>query len=149
SSARQPQRRRARPAVACRWGGVLGYSSLHQLPDQRSQERMVRLKTNGALAGVVILESVLQGFHHGAWVEGEVIRGCAKPYEHLSVEAEGGELVADAPFRPWSRDPDALPQRFEGGSLVVAQRSEVLVDGLWSGLDLGLRSHGFFSFIPH
>src|SRR5437867_6180221 len=102
------------------------------------------MKTKGAL-GVGILEFVLVGFHHGAWVEGAVICGCAKPHQHFSVEAEGRELVADALFSSWSRSPDGLSQPLERGPLVVAQGRKVIVNGLGLSLDLGLSSHGFFS----
>ena len=82
---------------------------------------MVRLKTNGALAGVVILELVHVGFHDGAWIKGAVVRGCAKPEEHSSVETESGELVADALFGSRSCGPDRLSQPFERGSNAVSK----------------------------
>src|SRR5207245_3489565 len=77
-------------------GGVPCDARLHQLPDERSREGMVRLKTNRALPGLEVLELALVGFDDGARVERAMIRGCAKPDEHSSIETEGGELIADA-----------------------------------------------------
>src|SRR5712692_8297916 len=101
-------------------GGVLRDTSLHQLPYQGGRQGIGRLKTNGALAGVVTLEFVLVRFHRGAAhrVEGAVICGRTKRDKRFPVETEGGKLVADALFRSWGRSPDGLPQLLERHSLV-------------------------------
>src|SRR5206468_11779727 len=91
----------------------------------------VRLEANGALAGVVVLELVLVGFHRGRAheVEGAVPRRRAEAHQH-SILTVSGDLVADALFSLRRGRPDGSSQSLERGSLVVAQGGEVLVDGL-------------------
>src|SRR5689334_2259479 len=72
---------------------------LDQLSHQRSRQLLVRLEADGTLADVVPRELVLHVLHHGAGVEGAVVLGGGEPDEHLPVEAEGGDLVADALLR--------------------------------------------------
>ena len=62
-----------------------------------------------------------------------MVRGRAKGHKHLSVKTESGKLVADAFFGFGRHGLDGSPKRFEGGSLVIAQRCKVLVDGLGFG----------------
>src|SRR5438093_10763604 len=78
---------------------VLRDPSLYQLPHKGNRQGLVRLKADGALAGVIVLELVLVGFHRRRTheVEGTVVRGRAEGYKH-SVLTESGELVADALF---------------------------------------------------
>jgi hypothetical protein len=92
------------------------------------------VKADGAFAGVVGLELVFVGFHgQRTGVQGAVIRGRAKGHKHLSVKKESGKLVADAFFGFGRHGLDGSPKRFESGSLVIAQRCKVLVDGLGFG----------------
>ena len=74
------------------------------------------------------------GFHRErTGIEGAVVRGRAKGHKHLSVKTESGKLVADAFFGFGRHGLDGSPKRFEGGSLVIAQRCEVIVGGLGFG----------------
>src|SRR6266545_6230807 len=100
---------------------------LYQLPHEGGGQGIVRLKADGALAGVVVLELVLVRFHRGRThgVKGAVFRGCAKGHKH-SVKTESGELVADALFGLRRCSPDGLSQFLKRGSLVIAQGCEVL-----------------------
>src|SRR6266545_8305859 len=97
---------------------VLRDPSLHQLPHKGNRQGLVRLKADGALAGVIVLELVLVGFHSGRTheVEGAVVRGRAEGDEH-SVLTESGELIADALFSLRRCSPDSLSKFFERGSL--------------------------------
>src|SRR5258706_3643541 len=114
---------------------VLFDPRVDQLPHEVDRQGLVGRDADGPLAGVVLLELFLVGFHRRTAheVEGAVARGRAEAHEH-SVLTEGGELVADALLSLRRRSLDGLPQSLERGSLVVAQGCEVLVDGPWSCL---------------
>src|SRR5260370_29538998 len=66
---------------------------LYQLPYQGRRQGPVRWKADGALAGVVVLELVLEGLYHSG-VEGAVVRGGTVSHKQLSLKTESGELVA-------------------------------------------------------
>src|SRR5262249_41106133 len=110
---------------------VLRDPSFHQLPNKGGRQGVVRLKADGALAGVELLELVLMSFDRGGTheVEGAVLRGRAETHKH-PVLTESGDLVADALFSLRRRRPDGLSEFLERGSLVIGQCSEVVVDGL-------------------
>src|SRR5215831_21171595 len=71
---------------------VLRDPSLYQLPHKGVRQGLVRLKADGPLAGVVVLEFVLVSLHRGRTheVEGAVVRCRAEGHKH-SVLTESGE----------------------------------------------------------
>jgi hypothetical protein len=60
-----------------------------------------------------------------------VIRDGTVGHKQLSVKTESRKLVADALFGSRRRGLDGPPKGFERGSLVIAQRCEVIVGGSW------------------
>src|SRR5207249_11937661 len=76
-----------------RWvrsAGVLGDPSIDELPHQRSGQRFVRLKTYGALAGLIALEFFLVSRDRRAAhrVERAMISARAEAGDRFAVEAE-------------------------------------------------------------
>ncbi len=79
-----------------------------------------------------------------------MIRGRAKGHKQLSVEKESRKLVANALFAFRRCGLDGPPKCFERGSLVIAQRCEVIVGVLGWAVLVGLavrRRLVFFGFI--
>jgi hypothetical protein len=127
---------------------VLRDPRLHQLAYEASRQGFIRPKPNRTLAGCVAFELVRVRLHHRARVERTVVRGCAEPHQHSTVEPERGHLVADALLGFWSGSSDRFAQLLERGAAVGAQRGEVLVDGAGFVLGLGLGWHGVRSLDP-
>src|SRR5437762_1006464 len=114
------------------FGGVLRDPTFNQLPHQCGRQRAVRGKTNGALAGVVVLEFVLVGFHRvSTGIEGTVVLGRAKGDQQSAAQTEAWNSVADALFRLGRRGLDDPAKLLKRRSLLFAQRRQVFVDGLW------------------
>src|SRR5262245_2078356 len=110
---------------------VLHDPSLYQFSHKGGRQRLVCLKADGALAGVIVLELVLVGFHCGRThqVERAVVRCRTEGYEH-SLLTESSEPVADALFSVRRGGPDSFSKFLECGSLVIAQSCEIFIDGL-------------------
>src|SRR6185295_742539 len=100
-------------------GSVLRNPRFHQLPHERRRQRILRLKTNRALAGVEILQVVLGRSHRP--VEGTVFRRRTEIRNGPSVETERWEPIADALVSAWRGRADDLSQPFECDPFVARQ----------------------------
>ena len=129
-----PTRQRTALLCFCKAPRVLRDPRFDQLANQRHRQRLIRRKTDGTRAGVVGLQrGLVRGHRKGAWIKGAVLRGCAKGYQHSSIQSESGNLVTDA-FRRLRRCRLDGPAKFlQRGALVCAQSGEILVDGVGFG----------------
>jgi hypothetical protein len=110
---------------------------LHQLPHQPRRQRPFRREADRPLAGVVPLKLLrVRRDGVGAGVEGAVVLAGSEGDEHLAVEPDSGDAVADALLEVGDGGVDVPAQDLEGGALVGREGREELVDGL------GLRRHG-------
>ena len=106
--------------------------SLNQLLHECSRQWALRLKADGALAGVIVPKFVLVGFHRvSAGIEGAVFLGRAKGHQQFAAQTEARNSVADALFCLGRRGLDDLAKLLKRRSLLFAQRRQLFVDGLW------------------
>lgn len=112
---------------------VLGEAGFDEFADEGGGERFFGGEADGAFAGVVVFEFVLVSIDDRAAheVEGAVVRGSAEADER-AVLPERGQPIADAFFGLRGSSVDGLAKLFEGGTFVLGDGSEVLVDGLRS-----------------
>src|SRR5262245_50276939 len=91
-------------------GGVLGDPGLDELAHEHGRQGIVGLETDRALARLVVLElgRVRLDGRAAHREERAVLRGRAERDQRLAVEAEGGQLVADALLGAGSGGPDRL-----------------------------------------
>src|SRR5262249_2009803 len=106
-----------------------GDARVHQLADERGRQRLIRLEANRPLAGLEVLQLALKLRNDAARVESAVLRAGAEPHEHPAIEAERGELIADALLRARHDRPDGPPQPLERCALAVADARQVVIDG--------------------
>src|SRR5262245_20650938 len=104
------------------------YSGLHDLPHEDGGKRAVGLESDGALAGLVALELVLEGLSDSSRIERAVMLARAEPDQDLPVVAEGGHLIAEALGEARDCRVDRLAQLLERGALVRLDRSQPGVD---------------------
>src|SRR5258706_15048912 len=96
---------------------------------------MVRLETDRPLARIEVRELVLEcgdrrRVHR---VEGAMLRGRAEADQH-PIQAERGNLVADALFRIRRRRADRFSKRLKSGALVRTYGRQIRLDGNDRGL---------------
>src|SRR6266404_6833633 len=100
-------------------GGVLRDPSLNQLPHQCGRQWTLRLKADGALAGVVVLEFVLVGFHRvNAGIECAEFLSRAKGDQQSAAQREAWNSVADALFSLGRGGLDDLAKLLQRSSLL-------------------------------
>ena len=116
--------------ISSRTATVLRNPELYQLAHQGGRQGLVCRKPDCALAGIVVLKFILHGLYDGTGVEGAVVRSGTIGHKQLPVQAKSGQLVTDALFGLRRRGLDALPKRFERGSLIRTHGGEVSIGAL-------------------
>ena len=99
-------------------------SRLDQFLHESGRQRVIRLKTNRALAGLIVGQLGLEGVDDAARKERAMACGGRKPRHDASVETKCRNPVADALLGPRKSGTDRPSQFVECGTLVGRYRPQ-------------------------